>query len=172
MFDGFPQDFMLMIGGAFVLGWLVAIVSTFLNRRSKAVARDPRDDRIRSLEAEHRIAKTNVQKGKEKIEGLNKELSELRAAFDESQKTLGEQAKIITTLRKDLRDSVKKTRELRYELTDRATENVRSEVKLRQIETELEVSRASTDLIATGVLDYSVAPDGDDDDAEAEAKVV
>jgi hypothetical protein len=59
-----------------------------------------------------------------------------------------------------------KTRELRHELTDRATENLKSEVKLREVETELEVAQASTDLIATGVLDYSLAPDAEDADEE------
>ena len=47
---------------------------------------------------------------------------------------------------------------------ERATENVRSEVKLREVETELSVAQASTDLIATGVLDYSVAPEKEDED--------
>lgn len=166
MFDGLPREFMLMLGGAFVLGWLVAIIGAFLSRRSKAVARDPRDDRIRSLEAEHRIARTNVEQGKEKISALDKELSEARASLAESQNTLSERADTIAVLRRDLRDSVKKTRELRLELTDRATESVRSEVRLREIETELEVTRASTDLIATGVLDYTMAPDSDDVDDE------
>jgi hypothetical protein len=41
---------------------------------------------------------------------------------------------------------------------------MRSEVKLREVETELSVAQASTDMIATGVLDYSLAPDADDDD--------
>ena len=48
-----------------------------------------------------------------------------------------------------------KTRELRGELADRATENVHAEAKIREVETELSVAQASTDLIATGVLDYS-----------------
>ena len=59
----------------------------------------------------------------------------------------------------DLKDSVLKTRELRSELSDRATQNIKSEVKLREIETELDVAQASTDLIATGVLDYSMTPE-------------
>jgi len=63
----------------------------------------------------------------------------------------------------DLKDSVIKTRELRAELSERATENLKSEVKLREVETELEVAQASTDLIATGVLDYSLAPDGSEE---------
>ncbi len=62
----------------------------------------------------------------------------------------------------DLKESVKKTRELRAELTERATENLKSEVKLREVETELQVAQASTDMIATGVLDYSLAPDAPD----------
>jgi hypothetical protein len=59
---------------------------------------------------------------------------------------------------------VLKTRELRAELSDRATQSIRSEVKLREVETELEVAQASTDMIATGVLDYSLAPEAEDDD--------
>jgi hypothetical protein len=57
---------------------------------------------------------------------------------------------------------VKKTRELREELAVRATENVRSEVKLREVETELSVVQASTDLLATGVLDFMTDSDEDD----------
>jgi len=34
---------------------------------------------------------------------------------------------------------------------------------LREVETELSVAQASTDMIATGVLDYSVAPDAEED---------
>ena len=78
-------------------------------------------------------------------------------------RVVNEQIDIIESLRNDLRDSVLKTRELRAELSDRATENVKSEVRLRDVQTELSVAQASTDLLATGVLDYSVTPDGEDD---------
>ena len=61
--------------------------------------------------------------------------------------------------------------ELRAELSQRAEQNVRSEVKLREVETELSVAQASTDMIATGVLDYSLAPDADDDDDRRAAGV-
>ena len=67
----------------------------------------------------------------------------------------------------DLKESVLKTRELRADLSDRATQNLKSEVKLREVETELEVAQASTDMIATGVLDYSLTPEleeGENDD--------
>ena len=62
------------------------------------------------------------------------------------------------------------------ELSDRAAESVKSEVRLREVQTELSVAQASTDLLATGVLDYSVASDGEgdakddgkDDDAQSD----
>ena len=59
-----------------------------------------------------------------------------------------------------------KTRELRGELSNRAAENIKFEVKLRDAETELAVVQATTDLIATGVLDYSAASDADEDDID------
>jgi len=167
MLDGAPNKVLLMIGGSFAIGWVVAKIGSFLSRRRKAKRRDPRDDRIRSQEAELRIAKTSSEQNKTRIEALKKELSETQVSLEESKAAFKEQAGLMVRLRRDLKESVKKTRELRGELTERATEGVRSEVKLREIETELEVSRASTDLIATGVLDYSVSPDDDDDDDDA-----
>jgi chromosome segregation ATPase len=171
MFDEIPQNLLPWLAGAFALGYAVAKFSAFVANRIKERTRDPRDDRIRSLEAEHRIARTDSSKANEEVESLTKELSESKESIEARDKVLDEQMASITQLRTDLKDSVKKTRELRAELSDRATESVRSEVKLREVETELEVTRASTDLIATGVLDYSMAPDGDDED-EGERKIV
>jgi hypothetical protein len=73
------------------------------------------------------------------------------------------QQRKLAQLKIDLRESVRKTRQLREDLTERATENLRAEVKQRELETELSIAQASTDLIATGVLDYSF----NDDDADA-----
>ena len=69
---------------------------------------------------------------------------------------------LTATPPRDLRESVKKTRELRADLSDRATENIKSEVKLREVEAELSIAQASTDMIATGVLNYPATPDGED----------
>jgi hypothetical protein len=74
-----------------------------------------------------------------------------------------------------LKDSILKTHDLHGELTERATENVHAEAKIREVETELSVAQASTDLIATGVLDYSLAPDkeegGDSANEDVQAEV-
>jgi len=165
MLEGIPPEFLMLIAGAFVLGWLVAKTGSALSARQKAKVRDPKDDRIRSLEAEHRIAVTVAEKAKESCETLMKDLEAAKKGVADREAALDEQMNVIAQLRSDLKESVRKTRELRSELSDRATESVRSEVKLREVETELEVSRASTDLIATGVLDYSFTPDEDDEEA-------
>lgn len=164
MFFDIPQNLILMTVGAFLLGWLLSSISGSVGSKLKARKRDPRDDRIRSLEAELRVAQTDAQSLKEKIEVFAKDLAEANDGIEKRDKVIEHQEARMASLSSDLRDSVIKTRELRAELSDRATQNIKSEVKLREVETELEVAQASTDMIATGVLDYSLAPEAEDDD--------
>ena len=154
------ENMLLVItAGTFVLGWIVGRVGATMKARSGGKNRDPRDDRIRSLGAELRIASSEATKANEKLAALEKDLEEARADIERRDNVITEQQSKVARLREDLKESVRKTIELREELTNRAKESLRSEVKLREVETELSVAQASTDLIATGVLDYTVAPD-------------
>ena len=159
MFMDTPDTLMYVAIGAFVLGWLVAKVSAALARKFQAKKRDPRDDRIRSLEAEVRIAESNAAKAGDELGKVKERSEDLEKRVSDRDIAIASQSEKIDQLKSDLRDSVKKTRELRYELSSRAEQNVRSEAKLREVETELSVTQASADMIATGVLDYSVAPE-------------
>jgi len=159
MFFEIPQNLILMTIGAFLIGWLLSSISGSLGSKFKAQKRDPKDDRIRSLEAEHRIASSEAESLKETVIGLEKHLGEVTDDIEKRDNVITHQQGKIGKLNSDLRDSVLKTRELRSELSERATEGIKSEVKLREVETELEVAQASTDLIATGVLDYSLTPE-------------
>jgi chromosome segregation ATPase len=163
MFIETPDTLMYVAIGAFVLGWLVAKVSAALAGKIQAKSRDPRDDRIRNLDAELRIAQTEAGKSRDELERQNESLSETQQVVASRDLVIIDQQKKIAQLRADLKDSVRKTAELRSELSRRAEENVRSEVKLREVETELSVAHASTEFIATGVLDYSVAPDSEEE---------
>ena len=162
MFVDLPQNLILYSAGAFLLGWLLA--SIFRGSRSSTKQRDPRDDRIRSLEAELRIAQTDLEKTREQVESLEKELQEARDDIEKRDNVISHQQSRMEETTRDLKESVIKTRELRAELSDRAAENLKSEVALRDAKTELEVAQASTDLIATGVLDYASAPKAEDDE--------
>lgn len=166
MFAEFPEEALTLATlTAFVSGWIVAKFGGYVSRKLKSRNPDPRDNRIRSLEADVRVAQTASEKVKARLDETNAELSEVRKSLKEREEELEKQRTTISVLRTDLKDSVKKTRELREELTQRATENVRSEVKLREVETELSLVHASTDMIATGMLDY-VTADGDEEDVQ------
>ena len=159
MFTETPETLLLVTVGSFVFGWIVAKVGSYFGAKTGNKKRDPRDDRIRSLEADLRVAHSSVEKVKSQLEDRGRELSETQRLVRARDSSFSELEDTIVRLRKDLKDSVKKTRELRAELTDRAAENVRSEVKLREVETELSVAQASTDLLSTGMLDYNVPAD-------------
>ena len=163
MFVELPQNLILMTVGAFLLGWVLSSISARMGSRTKASERDPRDDRIRSLEAELRIAQTELGQVRESAERFEKDLEAANEQIEKRDGVITHQQRHVEELKRDLKDSVIKTRELRAELSQRAEESVRSEAKLREVETELSVAQASTDMIATGVLDYSFASDTDDE---------
>ncbi len=163
MFMDAPETLIYVAAGAFLLGWLVGKVGAYFGNKFSARNRDPRDDRIRSMVAELRIARTDADKAKAELEEQSKTLKEEEETVVARDKLIREQVEFISRLRADLKESVLKTRELRMELTDRAAENIKSEVRLRDVETELSVAQASTDMIATGVLDYTTTPDAKDD---------
>ena len=171
MFVELPQNLILMTVGAFLLGWIISSINARMGSGTRrASKRDPKDDRIRQLDAELRIAQTERAKAEEKLEEVEKNLESANEDIQKRDSVISHQQRRVEELKKDLKDSVMKTRELRNELSDRAAENVKSEAKLREVETELSVAQASTDMIATGVLDYSMAPDGaaeSDEDSES-----
>ena len=167
MFVDLSQNLILMTAGAFLIGWLLSSIFGSLGSKSRAKKRDPRDDRIRSLEAELRVAQTDLGQTREKVEELEKSTEGANDGIEKRDNVISHQQERMEEMSVDLKESVIMTRRLRAELSDRATENIKSEVKIRDIETELEVAQASTDMIATGVLDYSLAPTeegGENDD--------
>lgn len=164
MFVDTPDTLLYVVGGAILLGWFVGKLGAYLGSRFGGRKRDPRDDRIRNLDAELRIAQADKEKSLAEITTLKASLREEQERVEQRDNLIADQQQDLAKARSDLKDSVLKTRELRTELSERATENVKSEVKLREVETELSVAQASTDLIATGVLDYNVAPDGEESD--------
>ena len=159
MFMDTPETLLYVAGGAFLLGWFVGKIGAYFGNKIQARNRDPRDDRLRSMGAELRIAQTDAGKAKDELEERSKNLEDEQGTVTARDKLIVEQGDTIIRLKSDLKESVIKTRELRAELSDRATESVKSEVRLRDVETELSVAQASTDMIATGVLDYGITPE-------------
>ena len=113
MFMETPDTLMYVAIGAFVLGWLVAKVSAALAGRIQTKKRDPRDDRIRNLDAELRIAQTDAGKTREELEKQVEALSETQTLVASRETVIVNQKQTIEQLRADLKESVMKTRELR-----------------------------------------------------------
>ncbi len=162
MFAELPRNVALLAAGAFVLGWVLASISARIGTRYQARKRDPRDDRIRSLEAEYRISQSSIEDLRGKLAASQADLQAARDDVAKRENVIDHQQRNETRLKADLKESIRKTRQLREELTERATENLRSEAKQRELETELSIAQASTDLIATGILDYSFNDDEDE----------
>jgi chromosome segregation ATPase len=167
MFVELPFELIVTAGGAFLLGWILASISSAISSRYRARKRDPRDDRIRELEAELRIARNELESSRSKYGTLEEELKETTIGLERRDNVITEQQSKIEKIGRDLKKPVLKTRELRSELAERATQSVHAEAKIREVETELSVAQASTDMIATGVLDYSFVPDKPESDAAA-----
>ena len=178
MFVELPFEVLIAAIGAFLCGWILATISNGISARFKAKKRDPRDDRIRELEAELRIAQAETTESKIDLEQVEDSLKETVVGLERRDNVITEQQAKLEKYSADLKESVLKTRELRAELAERATENVHAEAKIREVETELSVAQASTDMLATGVLDYSFIPDkkepdeadSDNDDAVEEVR--
>ena len=156
MFVDLSLNLIVYTVGAFVLGWILSAISSRTSNHKQGPSRRSNDHLIRSLEADQRVAQTDSEKSKEKHEKLEDELKQTTVDLEKRDGVISHQQKQIDKFKRDLKVSVRKTRELRSELTDRASDNIKSEVKLREVETELEIAQASADMITTGVLDYSL----------------
>jgi chromosome segregation ATPase len=168
MFVDLPGELMLYTAVALLLGWLLGAVSTRLNEHLRAKRRDPRDQRILELEAKLRIAEGDSERTGDEISRLEEELKRTHVDLEQRDGIIDEQMDVLKQVQSDLKDSVIKTRELRAELAERATESVQAEAKIREVQTELSIAQASADLLATGALQYAVDDEGDEADDDME----
>jgi hypothetical protein len=113
------------------------------------------------------VAQSDTGKSRKELERLEEEFKETTIGLERRDNVISEQQTRIEKIQSDLKYSVIKTRELRAELAERATENVHAEAKIREVETELSVAHASTDMIATGILDYRLAQDEEDEEQQS-----
>ena len=160
MLEYIPNDQFLFTAGAFVLGLALATIAGRRGSEPGSSRQDPRDARIRALEAELRIAKTDSVDSKSGLEKLEEEREEDNIGLERRDNVITEQQSKLEKVSSDLKNSVAQTHKLRAELAKRAEQGMHAEAKIREVETELSVAQASTDMIASGVLDYTSSPSG------------
>ena len=76
MFVDLPQQLVLLTVGAFLIGWLLSSISSGTGSRDSDNRGESQDDRIRSLEAELRVAQADLEKDREKLAEQEKNLEE------------------------------------------------------------------------------------------------
>ena len=158
MFVEFTNELMFAAAGAFLLGCMLTAIFKAVTSKRRSKDQDPRDSRIRALEAELRVAKSVGDDSKTNVEKLQDALKETTVDLERREQVISSQQTKLEKVSSDLKSSVIKTRELRTELADRATQTIHAEAKIREVETELSVAQASTDMMASGVLDYPNDP--------------
>ncbi len=158
MFVEFTNELMVAAAGAFLLGCVLTAIFKGATSKRRSKDQDPRDSRIRALEAELRVAKSVGKDSRTNVEKLQDALKETTVDLERREQVISSQQSKLEKVSSDLKSSVIKTRELRTELADRATQTIHAEAKIREVETELSVAQASTDMMANGVLDYPNDP--------------
>ncbi len=108
MFVDLPDQLILYSAGAFLLGWLLSSIGSRISDRHRARKRDPRDDRIRELEAELRIAQSEKGKSMTELERLEAELKETTVGIERRDTVITSQQAKLERMQSDLKDSVLK----------------------------------------------------------------
>jgi predicted nucleic acid-binding Zn-ribbon protein len=143
----------LMIGSA-LAGFIVGCAIMWLMTRSKSghsKNEDPRNHRIRELEADLRTLKRETNEQATALEAKSAEFNTAVETLQQLRATMAGSQSEIDNLKNELKGSVAKTRELRQELQDRATETVREHVRAEEAETELEVARAGSEAVMSEI---------------------
>lgn len=132
----------------FVAGYALAKLGAVFGRKTPET-RDSteRDRRLRSLDAELRVAQKKLQEAETGIAARDRTVGELRAELDalRDETTTFEQR--TEDLRSQLHDECEKTQRLRTELRERAEHSIRTEVQLRDVQTELSLAQAGSDAV-------------------------
>lgn len=161
MFMDTPETLIYVASGALLLGWSVGKIGAYFGNKFTAGRQNTRDSRIRSLQADKRVARTQVDITQASLDIKSIALADSKELVETRDSVINEHLATISRLRSKLKASVNKTNELRAELSNRATEGLKSEKKLRDVETELSVAHASAEMINSGVLDYTVSPNAE-----------
>ncbi len=95
-----------MILGAFLIGWILSSINSRLAARQRTKERDPRDVRIRSLEAEHRVAQSDAESLRDTVVKLKSELEEVADGVEKRDNVITHQQEKMESRKRDLKDSV------------------------------------------------------------------
>lgn len=149
------QSPMVLGVSAFMAGWVIAYLSRILggdfagNREADAKqGRASSEHRIRALAADLRVVQKAVEEAEDERTTAKAELGKMNEESAILRKTLERRDAQLAEAKKSISEECLKTIELRRELTGRAEETIRANVQIKNIETELDVIQAGSDVVA------------------------
>jgi chromosome segregation ATPase len=149
------QSPMVLGVSAFMAGWVIAYLSRILGGdfagNGEADAKQGRassEHRIRALEADLRVVQKAVEEAEDELTTAKAELGKTNVESAILRKTLERRDAQLAEAKKNISEECLKTMELRRELTGRAEETIRASVQIKDIETELGVVQAGSDVVA------------------------
>jgi chromosome segregation ATPase len=139
-----PAVPVLMAGVAgVVVGRLLGAVAAGSSAR-----RTKRDEsRARSQDAELRVAQKTIEQDRAELQRLGEELRLVRLELAAQREQSGSRDERLVRLKADLHNEIAKTARLRQELSERAEEQMRVTASLRDLQNEVGVARAGSDVI-------------------------
>ena len=135
---------------AFLVGALLTRIVCG-SRRGVADSEDPRNHKIRELEADLRTLQRQCGETEQELEEKTVEFDIAVETMQELRATLADRDMAVDDLNEELKSEAKKTRELRQVLQDRATQTIREQVRAEEAETELEVARAGSEAVMSEI---------------------
>ena len=131
-----------------LLGWAVARVAIRFSGRPTKTRDQEMNYRVRALETDLRLAQRKAEELTAKLEAERTDIAARRQELEEGESKLRDREQEVAQLKKLVADECNKTNSLRLELTDRAQETIRAQVRLKEIETELSVTQAGSTAVA------------------------
>ena len=140
---------------AFAAGWIIAYLSRILGgdlagsaNKDASQSRASGEHRIRALETDSRLAQKAANEAEQELAATRAELGAMNEESAVLRKTLEHRDAQLAEAKRDISDECLKTAELRKELSGRAEETIRANVQIKNIETELDVIQAGSDVVA------------------------
>lgn len=144
-------DMPLVLGTVtFLAGYVLAKLGSLIGggRKEPKLEVSERDRQFRAAEAELRVAQRKLEEMQKQQDAMLEERGELNAELETLREEAGEHARLMQDARDQLADECKKTQSLRNELSSRAEEGIRAQLAMRDMETELSVVQAGSEVVS------------------------
>jgi len=139
----------LLLGvAAFLTGAVFANMVKVIGKRMSTEKETDRDRKIRSLEADLRVARKRIEEAETELGAKQEELTAQAEETEELRKTVKIRNKKLVTAKNLLNEECAKTVALRRQLSGLTEETIRVSAELKSVETELGVVQAGSDVVA------------------------